>query len=93
MATGGDDWLDLPTVWPDLTSAPLNGGASVVAAFRARARHQEQWTAVIMKPGLGDRFFYAESGGWALARILVIFAGPAVLVLSIGITKLIEVWN
>jgi len=46
-----------------------------------------------MKPGLGDRFFYAESGGWALARILVIFAGPAVLVLSIGITKLIEVWN
>ena len=46
-----------------------------------------------MKPGLGDRFFYSESGGWALARILVIFAGPAVLVLSIGITKLIEVWN
>ena len=46
VATGGDDWLYLPTVWPDLTSAPLNGGASViaavVAAFRARARHQEQ---------------------------------------------------
>jgi hypothetical protein len=21
-----------------------------------------------MKPGLGDRFFYAESSGWALAR-------------------------
>ena len=46
MATGGDDWLDLPTVWPNLTSAPLIGGASVIAAvaaaFRARARHQEQ---------------------------------------------------
>ena len=31
---------------------------------------------MIMKPGLGDRFFYAESGGWALARILVILQGP-----------------
>ena len=49
-------------------------------------------TAVIMKPGLGDRFFYAERGGWALARRLVI-AVPAVLVLAIGITKFIEVWN
>ena len=46
VATGGDDWLDLPNVWPDLTSAPLIGEASVIAAvaaaFRARARNQEQ---------------------------------------------------
>jgi hypothetical protein len=49
-------------------------------------------TAVMMKPGLGDRFFYAESGGWMLARILVI-AGPAVLVLAIGMTMFLEAWN
>jgi hypothetical protein len=46
----------------------------------------------MMKPGLGDRFFYAESGGWMLARILVI-AGPAVLVLAIGMTMFLEAWN
>ena len=49
-------------------------------------------TAVIMKPGLGDRFFYAESGGWALARILVI-AGPAVLALASFMIMFIKLWN
>jgi hypothetical protein len=46
-----------------------------------------------MKPGLGDRFFYAESGGWALARILVIFAGPAVLALASFMIMFIKLWN
>ena len=45
-----------------------------------------------MKPGLGDRFFYAESGGWALARIFAI-AVPAVLVLAIGTAMFIELWT
>ena len=44
-----------------------------------------------MKPGLGDRFFYAESGGWALARIFAV-AVPAVLVLAIGTAMFIELW-
>jgi hypothetical protein len=47
---------------------------------------------VIVKPSLSDRFFYAESGGWMLARILLI-TGPAVLVLAIGMTMFLEAWN
>jgi len=45
-----------------------------------------------MKPGLIDRFSYAESGGWKLARILVM-VGPAILVFAIGMTMFFEAWN
>ena len=47
---------------------------------------------MIIKPGLGDRFFYSKSGGWALARILVI-AGPAVLALASFVIMFIRLWN
>ena len=45
-----------------------------------------------MKPTLSDRFFYAESGGWLLARMFLITA-PAAVVLAIGIAMFLEAWN
>ena len=96
MATGGDDWLDLPNVWPDLTSAPLIGEASVIAAvaaaFRARARNREQQDRCDYKTRAGRSLLLFKSGGWALARILVI-AGPAVLALASFVIMFIRLWN